>query len=247
MSELRTTIQKILRDPKDARRALRQRSAALVARVGGVHDLRWRVTSRADVFARVYESQAWGSSESGSGTGSEVRATGEVVVRLPAMLRRLGVRSLLDAPCGDWNWMRDVVLPVERYYGADIVPTVIDDLRSRFGDDRHEFLVADLTVDALPEVDAVLCRDCLVHVSFQDIGSIIENLRRTGATWLLLNTYPEITVNRNQFTGPSWRRLNFQLPPFGFPEPVESFPDGGDVDPSRLALWRLQDLPRVRL
>lgn len=246
MSELRTTIQKILRDPKDARRALRQRSVALVSRLGGAHDLRWRVTSRADVFARVYESQMWGSNESGSGTGSEARATASIVQELPALLRRLGVESLLDAPCGDWNWMKDVDLPVGKYYGVDIVPKVVDDLRSSFGDDRHEFRVADLTVDTLPGVDAILCRDCLVHVSNQDIALILGNFRRTGATWLLLNTYPEITANRNQFTGHNWRRLNFELPPFSFPEPLESVPDGGEVDPSRLALWRLEDLPRIR-
>ena len=93
--------------------------------------------------------------------------------------------------------------------------------------------------------DAILCRDCLVHVSFQDIEAILENFRATGARWLLVNTYPEVRRNRNQFTGQAWRRLNFRLPPFGFPEPIETLADGGEVDPSRLAVWRLQELPPV--
>jgi hypothetical protein len=86
-----------------------------------------------------------------------------------------------------------------------------------------------------------MCRDALVHVSYQDAAKILANFAATGAKWLLLNTYPEVTRNRNQFNGHRWRRLNFRLEPFGFPEPVELMPDGGDVDPSQLAVWPLKE------
>ena len=85
----------------------------------------------------------------------------------------------------------------------------------------------------------------LVHVSYQDAAKILAGVAATGATWLLLNTYPEVSRNRNQFTGHRWRRrLNFRLEPFEFPEPLEMAPDGGDVDPNQLSVWRLQELPR---
>ncbi|NUR94037.1 MAG: class I SAM-dependent methyltransferase [Kribbellaceae bacterium] len=217
-----------------------------VAGQGVFHLLRWRLTSRQAVFSKIYDSATWGSSESGSGTGSELRATDNVREQLPGLLKRLGATSLLDAPCGDFNWMRHVDLPVEKYYGVDIVPSVIAENQRRYGDERRSFTAGDLTEADLPRADVILCRDCLVHVSFADAADIIENFRKTGATWLLLNTYPEVERNRNQFTGSNWRQLNFRLPPFGFPEPVESMADGGDVDPSRLALWKLQDLPAVQ-
>lgn len=227
------------------RAALLDRLRGPAARWAGLHSLRWRATSRQAVFSRVYDSAGWGSSESGSGTGSELRATAEIRKRLPDLLSRHGVDSLLDAPCGDWNWMRHVELPVRDYYGADIVPSVIEENQRLFGNERHGFVLADLTHDPLPPADAIICRDCLVHLSFQDIASVLQNFRATGATRLLLNTYPEVRRNRNQFTGAHWRRLNLRLAPFGFPEPVESFPDGGDVDPSRLGLWRVEDLPHM--
>lgn len=213
------------------------------ARFAGLHRLRWRSTSRQAVFTRAYDSVDWESGESGSGTGSELRATAEIRKRLPDLLSRVRADSLLDAPCGDCNWMRHLELPVSNYYGVDIVPSVIEKNQRLFGDGHHRFILADLTRDPVPRADAILCRDCLVHLSFQDIASVLETFRATGATWLLANTYPEIRRNHNQFTGARWRRLNLRLTPFGFPEPVESFPDGGDVDPSRLALWRLRDLP----
>jgi hypothetical protein len=243
---MRTLLGKMLRDPDLLLRVLGNRSSLLAARFGRLHALRWRLASRQSVFAEVYETHAWGSRESGSGSGSELRATGNIRERLPELLTHLGADSLLDAPCGDWNWMQHVKLPVKHYFGVDIVPAVIEANRARFGSPELHFECRDLTRDPLPRADVILCRDCLVHVSFQDIAAILENFRRTGARYLLVNTYPEVERNRNQFTGKPWRRLNFRLPPFEFPEPLEMLPDGGEVDPSQLALWPLQQLPRVR-
>jgi hypothetical protein len=241
-----TLLGKMLRDPAYSARLIADRSRGLAARWSALHEARWRLKSRQGVFSEVYESQAWGSRESGSGTGSELRATGNIRERLPELLRRLGAESLLDAPCGDWNWMQHVPLPVKHYFGIDIVPAVIERNRVRFESDARRFAVADLTRDPLPRADVILCRDCLVHVSFQDIADVLENFRRTGARWLLVNDYPEVRHNRNQFTGKPWRRLNFRLAPFHFPEPLERLADGGSVDPSQLSLWPLQELPRMR-
>lgn len=217
-------------------------------KLGKAHELRFRYTSRQAVFTHVYESASWGSQESGSGTASELRATENVREWLPGVLSRLGAKSLLDAPCGDWNWMQHVDLSgLDEYYGVDIVQSVIDENVSKFGGPYRHFTVADLTCDTLPTADAILCRDTFVHLSYQDAAKVLANFAATGAKWLLLNTYPEVTRNRNQFTGQRWRQLNFRLKPFEFPEPVEMVPDGGDVDPSQLTVWPLQDLPPVRL
>ena len=232
----------VLRDPSRIGGAVTRRLQAPVARWGRLHDLRWRLNSRQALFTQVYESDSWGSRECGSGTGSELRATDNIRRCLPDLLSRLDAQSVLDAPCGDWNWMRHIDLPIKDYYGVDIVPRVIEGNELRFGGEHRQFTVSDITRDALPRADVILCRDCLVHVSFQECSMILENFRSTGATWLLLNTYPEVRRNLNQFTGKCWRRLNFRLPPFEFPEPVEMFPDGGEIDPSQLALWRLQEL-----
>jgi polysaccharide pyruvyl transferase WcaK-like protein len=212
------------------------------------HELQLKWLPRRAVFNDAYQTEAWGSAESGSGTGSEMAATGVIREWLPDVLARLGAKTLLDAPCGDWNWMKHVDLSgLSDYYGVDIVTSVIEANEERFGSESRHFSVADLTCDRLPRANAILCRDTLVHVSFQDAKLILANLRASDATWLIMNTYPEIDHNRNQFTGKRWRRLNMQLPPFSFPEPIEMVPDGGEVDPKHLALWRLQDLPDVRI
>ena len=60
-------------------------------------------------FERIERTNLWGAATSVSGLGSEDRATAAIREALPGMLRRLGARSLLDAPCGDATWISTVV------------------------------------------------------------------------------------------------------------------------------------------
>ena len=41
------------------------------------------------------------------------------------MLKGLKVRRLLDAPCGDHNWMRHVDLDGIQYLGMDLVEDIV--------------------------------------------------------------------------------------------------------------------------
>src|SRR5262249_52047244 len=125
-------------------------------------------------FERIEQTNLWGAATSVSGLGSEDRATAAIREALPGLLQRCGARSLLDAPCGDAGWIGSVKLDVD-YTGIDIVPSLIaaNTARAARGEMRGRFLVADITSDALPACDLVLCRDCLVHLSFQNIARAV--------------------------------------------------------------------------
>jgi SAM-dependent methyltransferase len=225
-------------------RAMISRPLALIV---PLHRWRIRLRPHAQLFAKAYAAEVWGSAESRSGQGSEVGATTSIRPFLSELFAQLRIRTFLDAPCGDWNWMRLVDLKGVDYIGADIVPAVIESNRARFSRDGVRFMVADLIRDDLPRADLVLCRDCWIHLSFQDIAAILENFRRSGATWLLVSNSPPKTRNWNTFTGLGWRHLNLQLAPFLFPPPLESRPDHYPHVPREIALWRIADLPSVRM
>jgi len=133
-------------------------------------------------FERIHAVNLWGAATSVSGLGSEPAAVGALAAELPALLRALQARSMLDAPCGDARWINRLALDVD-YTGIDIVPALIVDLQRRAvaGELRGRYLRADITRDPLPRADAVLCRDALVHLSFAHIARAIDNLRRSGA------------------------------------------------------------------
>ena len=67
------------------------------------------------VFDTIARQNTWGSTESISGPGSTLGATATLRKGLAEAFRVLEVRSLVDAPCGDLNWMRHVQFPFEKY------------------------------------------------------------------------------------------------------------------------------------
>src|SRR5215204_410766 len=182
------------------------------------------------IFSRIYRENAWGDVESVSGPGSRQNRAAAFLDDLVAALRQLEVRSLLDAPCGDFNWAAPVADAVDHYIGADVVPELVAANHERHAGPRRAFLQLDLTRDALPTADAVLCRDCLVHFSFADVWAALDNIQASGARYLIATTFVDRTYNEDARTG-WWRTLNLQAPPFAFPAPllaIDERCEGGD-------------------
>jgi hypothetical protein len=199
-------------------------------------------------FDRIVRTNMWGAATSASGLGSEDAATAAVKEALPDLLHRIGARSLLDAPCGDASWIRNCSLGVN-YTGIDIVPSLIaaNVVQVERGELAGRFLTADITKDALPCADVILCRDCLVHLSFENISRVIKRFRASSARWVVATTFPEWESNHDCEDG-DWRALNLQRPPFFWPAPQELINErctegGGGWSDKSLGLWLLCDLP----
>jgi len=195
-------------------------------------------------FKRIYDTNLWGAAASSSGLGSEMDATAALRAELPRLFEKLGVTSLLDAPCGDAGWINAANLGV-RIIGVDIVPSLIERLQAGVaaGEIEGEYHLADITRDPLPRCDAILCRDALVHLSFSNIERAVANFRRSGAAWLIATTFPEWQVNRDCEDG-DWRALNFERAPFNWGPPVELLNEncleaGGGWRDKSLGAWRL--------
>lgn len=196
------------------------------------------------IFAQIFERNLRARGESVCGLGSTLRHTAEVRQQLPTLLARFQTRTLLDAPCGDFNWMRHVALGIDEYVGADVVPELVTRNQSSYGAPARRFLRLDISQDPLPKVDLILCRDALVHFCYDDILRTLENFRRSESSYLLTTTFPRLSANRDMRTG-SWRPLNLQLAPFDFAVPLELIDEkcveaGGRYSDKSLALWRLE-------
>ncbi len=157
--------------------------------------------------------------ESLSGPGSSLEQTTEIRRRLPILFASLDINSMLDAPCGDFNWLRRIDLRLEKYVGIDIVPSIIEHNRKQFENGNRKFYISDMTADFLPRCDLIFCRDCLVHFSFEEIFATLRNFQNSGAEYFLTTTFPSRSSNQDIQTG-DWRPLNFQLAPFNFPAPL---------------------------
>jgi len=186
--------------------------------------------------------------ESKSGFGSYLSETAGIREQLPILVRELGVQSFLDAPCGDFNWMKETHLGVQKYIGVDSSWELIRDNIKAYAAPDREFAVADVVWSDLPRADAILCRDCLVHLPFRGGLMAIRNLKRTGSTYLIATTYPVVTENSDCLLW-GWRKLNLELPPFSLGKPCQIIQERGsrcelgqDDYGKALGVWLLRDL-----
>ena len=202
----------------------------------------------AEVFNKIHDSSAWNvhTSESVSGEGSTLEQTKVLIAELPGLLHRLGVKTLLDIPCGDFNWMQQVELGDIRYIGSDIVAALVEKNNERFGSDKRSFRHLDLLRDPLPSCDLIFCRDCLVHLSFRDIAAALRNIKRSDATYLATTHFHEEPENLDIETG-GWRPLNFFKAPFYFPAPVAEINEqctevNGAFADKCMVVWKVSEI-----
>jgi SAM-dependent methyltransferase len=204
---------------------------------------RFRPKEKEVIFTHYYTHGGWDSIESASGPGSEVECTQTLRREISRLIETLGVRSVLDAPCGDYNWFR--LIPRGggvSYLGADIVTPLVERNRKRYANENTDFIKLDVTHDRLPRADLLICRDCLMHLSNQDIFSAIANFLSSDFRHLLITTHTSCNQNTDILTG-RFRPLNLRLPPFSFPEPLQLIDDhvqGGLV--IKMGLWETKTL-----
>lgn len=232
--ELGTILRNIFRAACPAPLRLKIKNAA--------RNLKRGLTARG-VFTTIYKRNDWGSDVSVSGQGSDLEQTAVIREEIPRLLQELGVRTMLDAPCGDFAWMKQVALDLDDYVGGDIVRELIDADQREYGRPGRRFMTLDVTRDELPRVELIFCRDCLVHLPYRMIFAALENFKRSGARYLLTTTFPDRPENSDIMLG-QWRPLNLQRPPFNMPPPLRAINEhctqqGGIYADKTLALWKI--------
>ncbi len=211
--------------------------------------LKFRNKSIADTFTEIYQTNHWQGNESISGRGSDFDQTQKVIVELESVFIKYKIKSILDIPCGDFNWMSRIDFSQKKYLGADIVEKIIQNNLSKYGNINNiDFVNLDLTSDSLPQSELIICRDCLVHMSNEAIQKAIENIIKSNSGYLITTSYINRTVNYDIVTG-DWRPINLQIAPFNFPEPdylfIEECTEGnGKYTDKAMCLWKISAIKK---
>lgn len=145
----------------------------------------------------------WGMLQSKSGGGSSEAATSGLRCALPRIIRLFGIHSIVDVPCGDFNYMRQVlsspVLAGHRlsYTGMDIVQPLVDGLQRAFGTPNDgmtsrkvRFQRFDLSLQQLWPADLVVMRDVLFHFSKERILEVLARVNASGSRYFLSTYFP---------------------------------------------------------
>lgn len=197
------------------------------------------------IFTSIYKSRYWnpdGKGESASGEGSTLAITAKAREAIESIVREFGITSMLDAPCGDFNWMRHTRIDDVHYTGADIVRPLIDRNNREFGSTRRRFIQLDIVEQVCEPVDLIMCRDCIQHLPNAEAMRAIQNFSRSGSKYLLMTMSPRLTRNDDMPKPGGFRGVNVFLPPFNMPKPEREYVEWVDPNPNlekTLGLWKL--------
>lgn len=167
-----------------------------------------------------------GLPETACGAGSTMANTVSVRAALPELVRDLGIRRVLDAPCGDCNWISTVDLP--EYIGCDINDENLAVAKARGMNVIHR----DVVNDPLPDADLMICRDFHQHLPTSMVMKALAGFKRSGIRWLLATSH-DVAGNDDCELG-GFRPINLTARPFSLPPPERQIEDGrGRI----LGLW----------
>jgi hypothetical protein len=204
-------------------------------------------------FTQIYHKNYWGGIQSLSGKGSDKVQTGFLKIQLIDLVKQLNIKILIDAPCGDFNWMKDIIteLNLDYYYGIDIVKELVDKLNKNYDNPKIEFQYKDIVISPLPKGDLLLCRDCLCHLTYESIFLFLENFIKLEIPYLLTTTFDKIRENKNLLRdGNGWFAICLLNEPFNFPEPIKLINEKCTEDSNRwtdksLGLWNKEQIIEI--
>ena len=169
-------------------------------------------------FTKIYKINHWSSQESRSGEGSGLVYTKNLRSQLPHVFQKYNIHKLLDAPCGDFNWMQHVIIDSEiEYIGGDIVRDIVVNNNNSYGSEKILFMHLNIISDALPEADMMIVRDCLFHFCYKDIHKFLNNFYDSNIPLLLTTNHLGSSFKNYDIRTGGYREINLFATPFSFP------------------------------
>ena len=143
------------------------------------------------VFTKIYKENTWcAMPETVSGNGSTIGKTNNIRKALPELFSEYNIKSILDLPCGDFNWMKEIDLDGIAYHGGDIVAPLIISNQKKYTTENITFSHIDATSNPLKQYDLIICRDLFLHLSNDNIKKVLANLKQSKSKYFLISTAP---------------------------------------------------------
>ncbi len=183
-----------------------------------------------DKFSYIYSEHYWPSKESVSGPGSELENTKNIRMEIKKLIKHYKIKKFLDIPCGDFNWMQNILSKDIKYIGGDIVTELVTQNKNKFTNSNLKFIEINLIDDILPQADLMLCRDCLIHLSNDNINKFFKNFINSEINYLLVTSYESSLDSKDidhnlEINDGDFRPTFLMKEPFNLPDPIIKISD----------------------
>jgi hypothetical protein len=182
--------------------------------------------------------------------GSSLERTKNIRATLLDVITRYNITSMLDSSCGSMLWMPTLLQEVEekqtgfRFFGTDVACGLIDKHKQTFADNKNwGFECVDYANQLLPAgYELVFSRDSLQHLPLHSAWQFLNNVRASGAKWLLVGSYVEAAPTSNvDIPAGEYYSVNLLQQPFCARQPVEVFPEN-DSEKKHMLLFDVANM-----
>lgn len=167
---------------------------------------------------------------------SSTKGTQYMVSQLPELFKKHNISSIFDAGANDCAWQRMMITKLIDYSAGDHNPVMVDIARAS----GIDAIVHDVRTDPFPKVDALFIRDVAIHLNNANKRLMIQNWLASGIPWILMTHIDNISENKDfEHTDDEFpfAEINWKLPPWNFPEPVDFVVDLWPDSHRHMALW----------
>lgn len=169
------------------------------------------------IFDYIYQNNVWNNNDVRvplSGPGSSLINTKNCSKMINDFINSNSITSVLDLGCGDLHWISKAPFFTEnliRYTGVDIVESLISEHLSKYPD--KSFLCKDIvSYRDFANVDMIIIRDVIFHLSNKDIQMIFDNIK--GKFKFLVITSCVNLINTDVFDKWNFTKKNIHIAPF---------------------------------
>lgn len=160
-------------------------------------------------FQEIYEKKYWDTpgnkGESLSGEGSILKNTVLIRKAITNILSGYKIKTMLDASCGDWNWMKEISGFLPDYIGLDVVPSIIkNNLKYTTPNIRfvNEASLSFLKKAQNKGFDLILVRHTLEHLPTTYNIDLLKEVKRCTKYSLITSTLQDTpTTNKTKIFG----------------------------------------------
>lgn len=145
-----------------------------------------------DIMDDIYRNNLWNGTESLSGPGSTREYAKSAGAFIETIIDDIQAVSILDAGCGDHNWIGEFIPNGTLYMGLDASKEIIKQNVQNYASVSKWFSVGDYSRQLPGPVDLIICRHSLQHLPAENVKAAL-NLFKVYGFKLIATTF----VNNN--------------------------------------------------
>lgn len=192
-----------------------------------------------EVMDDIYRNNLWNGTESLSGPGSTKEYAKGAGSFIESVIAARGIDTVIDAGCGDHNWIGEYIPAEVMYFGIDASREIIKENIKKHASINKWFTVGDYSSQLPIAVDLIICRHSLQHLSADRVYAALQ-LFKTYGTWLIATTFDEKADNNlGDCEDGGFYPYNLTSGRFGLSLPSNMIREPNTEYNEYLGLWRI--------